>query len=118
MSADGLVTISLTPVVYTEGAGPDGPGEFLAPPTPRVGTYDLPVAARGGPPIGRIVGVWHTPVDNVQAITAFARLDVLPAEGPAPGVQLLVSGMPGQRGRLRLRITVLCEIGRPDRGRY
>lgn len=44
MSADGLVTISLTPVVYTEGAGPDGPDELLAPPTPRVGTYDLPVA--------------------------------------------------------------------------
>lgn len=118
MTAGGLVTISLTPVVYTEGSGPEGPGELLAPYTPRAETYDLPIASRGGPPIGRIVGVWHTPVDNVQAITAFSRLDVLPPEGPTPSVQLIVSGQPGQQGRIRLRITVLCEVGMPGRGGF
>lgn len=118
MTAEGLVTLSITPVVYTPGAGPEGPDELLAPPLPQAGTYELPFAPRGGPPIARVVGVWYAPVDNVTAITAFAQLDVLPVERSTTSVVLRVSSQPEQQGRLRLRITVLCELGGAPRRAY
>ena len=117
MSAAGIVVVSLTPVVYTEGAGSPGPNELLAP-TGQVATYELPVAGPRGEPSGRVIGAWHTPVDNISSITAFVRLDVVPSQQNPSGVQLSASGQPGQQGRIRLRITVLCEVGGAQRGGY
>jgi hypothetical protein len=118
MTPEMLVTVSLTPVVFTPGDGPEGPDELLAPPSPQAETYTLPVAQRGGPPITRIVGAWHTPVDNVAGITAFARLDVEPSERQPGTVEMTVSAKPGQRGRVRLRVTVLCAVAAGGRGQY
>ena len=73
---------------------------------------------RGGPPIARVVGVWHTPVDNVAAMTAFAQLDLLPIARSTTSVLLRASAKPEQQGRLRLRIMVLCEVGGAPRRAY
>ena len=118
MTPDGLVTLSITPVVYTEGAGPEGPDELFAPPLPQAESYELPFTTRSGPPIARVVGVWHTPVDNLAAITAFGQIDVEPLERSTTSVLLRVSAQPGQQGRMRLRITVLCEVGGASRRSY
>ena len=117
MSAAGIFVASLTPVVYTEGEGSPGPNELLAP-AGQVATYELPVTGPRGEAVGQVVGAWHTPVDNVSSLVAFTRLDVLPSQQHPGGVQLSVSGVPGQRGRLRLRITVLCEMAGARRGGY
>ncbi len=117
MSAAGIFVVSLTPVVYTEGAGSPGPNELLAP-TGQVATYELPVAGPRGESVGQIIGVWHTPVDNVSSLNAFSRLDVIPSQQNPAGVQLSASGQQGQQGRIRLRITVLCEMGGGRRGGY
>jgi len=106
MSAAGIIVVSLTPVVYTEGAGSPGPNELLAP-AGQVANYELPVAGPRGEPIGQVIGVWHTPVDNVSSLAAFVRLDVVPSQQNPAGVQLSASAQPGQQGRIRLRITVL-----------
>ena len=117
MSAAGLIVVSLTPVVYTEGAGSPGPNELLAP-TGQVATYELPVAGPRGEAVGRVIGAWHTPVDTVSSLGACARLDVVPSPQNPSGVQLSASGQSGQQGRIRLRVTVLCEgVGAP-RGGY
>ncbi|CAA9562060.1 MAG: hypothetical protein AVDCRST_MAG18-1170 [uncultured Thermomicrobiales bacterium] len=115
MSVGGLQVLSVTVVVYTEGDGPEGPQELLAP-TGRVGTYELPLAGGGGGV--QVVGAWHTPVDNLPAITAFSRLDVVPSQQNPGGVVLTAAGQPGQRGRIRLRITALCEATTARRGGY
>ena len=117
MSAAGIVVVSLTPVVYTEGAGSPGPNELLAP-AGQVANYELPVAGPRGEPIGQVIGAWHTPVDNIASLGAFPRLDVIPSQRHPDGVQLSASGQPGQQGRIRLRITVLCELGGAQRGGY
>lgn len=117
MSAAGLIIVSLTPVVYTEGAGSPGPNELLAP-AGQVATYELPVVGPRGEPVGQVVGAWHTPVDNLPSLVAFSRLDVVPSQQNPAGVQLSAAGQPGQQGRLRLRITVLCELGGARRGGY
>ena len=117
MSAAGIVVVGLTPVVYTQGAGSPGPNELLAP-AGQVATYELPMAAPRGEPIGRFIGAWHPPVDNVSSLGAFARLDVVPSPQNPSGVQLSASGQSGQQGRIRLRITVLCEVGGAPRGGY
>ncbi len=116
MSAAGIVVVGLTPVVYTQGAGSPGPNELLSP-TGQVPTDELPVAGPRGEPIGRVIGAWHTPVDNVSSLGAFARLDVVPSPQNPSGVQVSASRQSGHRGRIRLRITVLCEGGAP-RGGY
>ena len=117
MSAGGIVVVSLTPVVFTEGQGSPGPDELLAP-AGRVAVYELPVTGLRGEALGPVVGAWHTPVDNLPALGAFARLDVLPSPRNPAGVQLSASGVPGQQGRIRLRITVLCEASGARRGGY
>ncbi len=117
MSAAGIVVVSLTPVIYTEGSGSPGPNELLAP-AGQVANYELSVAGPRGEAIGQVIGAWHTPVDNVSSFGAFARLDVIPSQQNRAGVQLSVSGQPGQQGRIRLRITVLCELGGGQRGGY
>lgn len=117
MSSAGIVVVSLTPVVYTEGAGSPGPNELLAP-AGQVANYELPVAGPRGEPIGRVIGAWHTPVDNISSLTAFSRLDVIPSQQSPAGVQLSVAGQPGQQGRIRLRITVLCDLSGGQRGGY
>lgn len=117
MSAAGIVVVSLTPVVYTEGQGSPGPGELLAP-AGQVATYELAVAGPRGEAAGRVIGAWHTPVDNLPSLGAFARLDVTPSTQNPAGVQLSASGVPGQQGRIRLRITVLCDASGARRGGY
>ncbi len=117
MSAAGIFVVSLTPVVYTEGAGSPGPNELLAP-AGQVANYELPVAGPRGEAVGQVIGAWHTPVDNVSSLGAFSRLDVVPSQQNPAGVQLSASGQPGQQGRIRLRITVLCELGGGRRGGY
>lgn len=117
MSAGGLVTLNITPVIYTEGAGPESRDELLAPYSPQSQVYELPLAP-GGAPIGRVVGVWHAPVHNVAAIVAFDQLDVAPSERTPGNVLISVSAKPGQQGRLRLRITALCEVSGARRGGY
>lgn len=57
-------------------------------------------------------------MDNVSSFGAFSRLDVVPSQQNPSGVQLSASGQPGQEGRIRLRITVLCELGGGRRGGY
>ena len=116
MSAAGIVVVSLTPVVYTEGAGGGGPNELLAP-AGQVGVYELPVAGPRGEPL-RVLGAWHVPVDNLPSLGAFSRLDVVPSQRDPAAVQLSAAGAPGQEGRIRLRITALCELGDPRRGGY
>ncbi len=116
MSAAGIIVVSLTPVVFTEGAGSPGPNELLAP-TGQVATYELPVAGPRGEAL-QVIGAWHTPVDNVSSLAAFSRLDVIPSQQNPAGVELTASGQPGQQGRIRLRITVLCEVGGARRGGY
>jgi hypothetical protein len=76
------------------------------------------VAGPRGEPVGRVIGAWHTPVDNVSSLGAFARLDVVPSPQNPSGVQLSAPGQSGQQGRIRLRITVLCEVGGAPRGGY
>ncbi len=102
MSAAGIVVVSLTPVVYTEGAGAPGPEELLAP-AGQVAAYELPVAGPRGEAL-QVIGAWHTPVDNVSALGAFARLDVVPSPQHPGAVQLSASAQPGQQGRIRPRM--------------
>lgn len=116
MSAAGIIVVSLTPVVYTEGAGSPGPEELLAP-AGQVANYELPVAGPRGEAL-QVIGAWHTPVDNVSSLGAFSRLDVIPSQQNRAGVQLSASAQPGQQGRIRLRITVLCELSGGQRGGY
>ena len=116
MSAAGIFVASLTPVVYTEGAGSPGPNELLAP-AGQVGTYELPVAGPRGEAV-RVLGAWHVPVDNLPSLGAFTRLDVVPSPQHPGAVQLSAAGVAGQQGRIRLRITALCELGGPQRGGY
>ncbi len=106
MSA-GLQVLSATIVVYTQGAGPESPEEFLAP-SGQVAAYEVPLVAPGNA-AGRVVGAWHTPIDNLPSLGAFVRLDVVPSEQHPGAVRLTASGQPGQQGRIRLRITALCE---------
>ena len=116
MSAAGIFVVSLTPVIFTEGAGNPGPNELLAP-AGQVGTYDLPVGGPRGEAV-RVLGAWHVPVDNLPSLGAFSRLDVIPSQEHPAAVQVTAAGVPGQQGRIRLRITVLCELGGQQRGGY
>jgi len=91
-----------------------GPEELLAP-AGQVVTYEFPVAGPRGEVL-QVIGAWHTPVDNVSSFGAFARLDVIPSPQHPGAVQLSASGQPGQQGRIRLRISALCELGSAPRG--
>jgi hypothetical protein len=83
-----------------------------------VATDELAVAGPRGAAAGRVIGAWHTPADNLPALGAFARPEVTPSPQHPAGVQLSASGVPGQQGRIRLRITVLCGASGARRGGY
>ena len=79
MSAARPIVVSLTPVVYAEGAGSPGPNELLAP-AGQVANYELPMTGPRGEAVGQVIGAWHTPMDNISSLGAFSRLDVVPSQ--------------------------------------
>jgi len=83
-----------------------------------VTTYELTVAGPRGEVAGWVIGAGHTPVDNLPSLGTFSHLDVIPSPQNPAGVQLSAVSVPGQQGRIRLRITVLCEAGGARRGGY
>lgn len=89
------------------GAPPEDPSDVQVP-SDAPGEFPLNLA--GLPENAAILAAWYAPVQNVDAITAFARID-LRVSDDRQGVTLVARANAGESARLRIRVYVLYVYG-------
>jgi hypothetical protein len=94
--------ITVTPVIFTDGAGPFGPDELHAPYFPSKETHLVHHGAGTTPR-----ALWYTFLDNIPDGRAFHSIELANLDND--DMNVTVSAQPGVVGRVRLTIYVLAE---------
>lgn len=93
----------VNPVIFTDGAGPDGADELHAPYFPDNEQHQVKHGAGAFP-----IAVWCTLADNIPDSRAIHSILVVGWDSEV--VNLQVSGQPGQQGRIRINVLSLFEV--------